>query len=471
MNSYKIEFGTDGWRALLDSQINEINVSLVAQAFADYLKEKSEKSNVVVGFDGRRNSELFAEIFSKVLSGNNIKVFLSDKIIPTPALSFYTNTQKLTAGVMITASHNPAEYNGIKFKANYGGPFFTEETHKVESLLYKNKVRSDNMNINKTDLLPIYINQLKKLIDFEIIRNSGVNVLVDSMSGAGGLLLEELLKTEGCSANTIYGTPRTDFSNRFAEPIEKNLVPLKEELINGNYSVGVATDGDADRLGVLDEKGNWISAQDIIMILTDYIVNKKKYAGNIVKTSSVTERLNNVVDLNKRKVIDVQVGFKYICEEMVNGEIAFGAEESGGYGYANHIPERDGILSSLLIIECLAASGYKNISELVNEKKKSFGQIYYDRIDHHYDKPNRIEILPALEKSGIDSFAGFKIRDVKSFKSSRGITNGIKYYLEGDARWLLLRASETEPLVRVYAEGESHDEVKNLLNEGIGVFK
>lgn len=471
MSNSKIEFGTDGWRGLLDSQINESTVAVVAQAFADYLNGKNERNSVAVGYDGRRKSELFAEIFSNVLSGNNIRVLLSDKIVPTPSVSFFTRYKNLSAGVMITASHNPAQYNGIKFKADYGGPFFTEETHKVESLLYKSEIKSNTLNVEKTDLLPIYIEQLKKLIDFEKIRKSCINVLIDSMSGSGGFYLEELLKSESCSAKTIYGIPRADFSNRFAEPIEKNLVPLKEELNAGKYSVGVATDGDADRLGVLDEKGNWISAQDVIMILTDYIINKKNYNGNIVKTSSVTERLKNIIVGDERNIIDVQVGFKYICEEMVNGEIAFGAEESGGYGFANHIPERDGILSSLMIIECLAASGYKNISELVKEKRNLYGQVFYDRIDHHYNKPDRTEILPALEKSGIDSFAGFKVREVKGFKSSRGITNGLKFYLEGNARWLLIRASETEPMVRVYSEGESDQEVKNLLNAGIGIFK
>jgi phosphomannomutase len=471
MSNKKIEFGTDGWRALLDSEINEGTVAIVAQAFADYLNSNCSQPKVAIGFDSRKNSELFAELFASVLIGNNIKVFTSNKIIPTPVLSFYTYNQKLNAGVMITASHNPAEYNGIKFKGSYGGPFLTEETQKVEQLLNKNIIKKSYEKFEKYDFLSIYLKQVYSLIDFDAICKSGIKTLIDSMSGAGGTLLEEILKWHNCHAQTIYGIPQKDFSNRVAEPIEKNLLPLTQALKQGHYSIGVATDGDADRLGVLDECGNWVSAQEVILLLANYVIKNKKYKGDIVKTASVTERLKNLTSLNDRKIIDVQVGFKYICEEMLKGDVAFGAEESGGYGYTNHIPERDGILSSLILLDCLANSGYKKISELIIELRKTVGQIFYDRIDYPYQCNSRVEILPSLEINPPSFLAGYKVTGYKSFKSSREITNGLKFYLEGNARWLLLRTSETEPLVRVYAEGESIEEVKLLLSKGIKIFE
>jgi phosphomannomutase len=462
----KIIFGTDGWRGLLNSEVNEETISLVAQAFADYNLQHSLNPRVAIGYDGRKYSSYFAKLFAEILSGNNIKVFLSDRIIPTPVLSFFVKHNNLNSGVMITASHNPPEYNGVKFKADYGGPLLTEDTLKIEELLGNSPIIKNKTNIEQTNLLLPYVEQLEKLIDFEFIRTSRLKILIDSMGGSGDDFLERILLAHNIPAQTIFSPPDEKFYGRLAEPIEKNLKPLSEKLKESDYSIGLATDGDADRCGVMLDNGEWLSAQETILFLTDFIVNTKKLQGHIVKTASVTDKLKTLFESKQSKIFDVQVGFKYITEVMISKNIAFGCEESGGFGYGFHMPERDGILSSLFIIEMLALSGFDKLSDFINHKRKEFGNIFYDRIDLKYKKPDRNELLPNLYKKFIDNIGGFSVIDVKAFNSSRHVINGLKFFLEGDNRWLLIRSSETESIVRIYAEGQSDLEVKLFLKYG-----
>lgn len=464
-----IQFGTDGWRGLIDSEVNNQTIGTIAQAFSEYLwnNSKSTSLKVAVGFDGRKSSQKFARVFARVLSGNGINAYLSEKITATPIVSYYVYKHKLNAGVMITASHNPPNYNGVKFKAHYGGPFFTEQTKQVEEFISNSLVQADDDKIYQVDFLADYIQHIEMLIDFDAIKNAKLNILIDSMSGAGQQIIENMLLKYDIPSKTIFKIAEKDFSGRLAEPIEKNLAPLCDELLKGNnYSLGIATDGDADRLGVMLENGKWLSAQKTILLLCDYIVNGKKLSGNIVKTSSVTDKLRNSFENKFRKVIDVQVGFKYICEKMISEDIAFGCEESGGYAIKDHIPERDGLLSGLLFIELLAKSGYKKLSDLLIEKEKQFGDIFYDRIDLAYTKLDRNEILPKLFSNQPSRISKFKVLMVSDYYSSRNIVNGLKFYLEGNNRWLLLRSSETEPVIRIYAEGNSMKEVTALLEAG-----
>jgi phosphomannomutase len=471
MNKMNIIFGTDGWRGLIDKEVNEKTISIAAQAFADYLNSKFLEATVAIGFDGRKYSEEFATIFAEVLSGNNIKVFLSNSITPTPVLSYFVKASGLSAGVEITASHNPPEYNGIKFKAGYGGPFFTEETHKVEKLIGKSKIIRSEENIVRTDFLPIYLEQIESLIDFEAIRKSNINVLIDSMGGAGDKLIQNILEKYKIKCETIFGESDINFYGRLAEPIEKNLEPLKTKLSNENiYSMGLATDGDADRLGVLLENGEWLSAQETILLLSDYLINVKKLTGHIVKTSSVTNKLEHIFSSVGRNIFEVQVGFKYICEKMVEEDVVFGCEESGGYGYKKHIPERDGILSAFFLIEMLAKSPFKKLSEYLKEKRKIFGDIFYNRIDAKFESEKSLKVLSEIKDNSPSKFNNFEISDRKYFLNSRGVVNGLKFNLDNNTRWLLLRVSETEPLVRIYAEGQSKTEVQKLIEKGLEIF-
>lgn len=471
----KIQFGTDGWRGIIDDEITIQTVAKVAQALSGYLTNKNEihkELKVAVGWDGRKHSQTFAMQFAKVLSGNGIQAYLSDKINSTPVLSYFVRSMNLDAGVMITASHNPPHYNGVKFKDSYGGPFFTEKTASVEEFLGRDIIQSSEDLIQQVDFSNVYYEDLNTKIDFELIKKSGISAVIDSMGGAGQQIIEYKLRQHNINCKTIYKFALPDFNGRIAEPIEKNLVPLRNTLLSTpGFSLGIATDGDADRLGVLMENGEWLSAQYTILLLADYIVNVKKMSGNIVKTSSVTDKLTQYFSSNTRKVYDVQVGFKYICERMVEEPIAFGAEESGGFGYGHHIPERDGIFSAFLFLEMLASSGYTKLSDYVAVKKKEFGIIYYDRIDVGYMLPDRMEKLPWLLEHYPAKLGGFKIKDIQTFNSSRNIINGLKFYLEGDCRWLLLRASETEPMFRIYAEGNSSEELEDLLEHGFTLIQ
>jgi len=275
-----IIFGTDGWRGLLGEDINDNSVSVVAQAFADYLNSNFSSPKVVLGYDNRLYSKEFVDIFASVLSGNDIISYVSDKIIPTPIVSFNVKLRECSAGVMITASHNPAEYNGIKFKSQYGAPFFTEQTREVEQLLFKSKVKTSQDNIFYVDLFFDYLNRIKNLIDFDIIKEANLKILVDSMGGAGQMVIEELLKGY-CNVETIYGMADKKFFGRYAEPIEKNLIPLSDKLKeNDDFAFGVANDGDADRVGVVLDTGTWLSAQDTILLIADYLFNVKKIEGD-----------------------------------------------------------------------------------------------------------------------------------------------------------------------------------------------
>lgn len=467
----KIVFGTDGWRGILNTEINISSVKIVAQAFADYLllpnkmdANKSANISIVIGYDGRKYSYEFAYAFASVLSGNSIKVFLSNKITPTPVVSYFIKSKGLNAGVMITASHNPPNYNGIKFKGYYGGPFLTEETLKVEDLLNKSAIKESSENISITDICLPYLEHIESYFNFSLISKADLNVAIDSMAGAGGDFLSKILNRYGVKNKTIFDTPDEDFCGRLAEPIAKNLLPLSDELKKGNYSIGVATDGDADRLGVLIENGDFLSAQETILMLADYCKNVKNISGNIVKTSSVTNKLTKYFS-HICSVEDVQVGFKYICEKMISDDVAFGCEESGGFGFKGHIPERDGIFSSLIFIEMLAYSKLNRLSDYLKLIRNKFGNIFYSRIDYHYSKSDRLNLLPDLSRKELD-FGRFKQIDLLPFYSSRNIINGLKFVFEGNTQWLLLRSSETEPMIRIYAEGNSDEEVSELLTLG-----
>ncbi|MGK7911409.1 MAG: hypothetical protein AB4050_07990 [Synechococcus sp.] len=480
--SIPIEFAPDGWRGLLDLQMNSSMVETVAQAFADslhagYLPVESiqpKRPAVAVAFDGRRRSREFAHLFSRVLVGNDIDVILADRVTPTPVVSYTVKARHLSAGIAITASHNPPQYNGIKFKGAYGGPFFYEATQDIESRLGQTPVRISPVEVLPQNLMPDYLNHLRSLIDLDAIGRSGLRVLVDSMAGAGQTILQELLGPYGCSVDTIYGVATLDFSGRSPEPIAKNLGPLKSALEQANYSLGIATDGDADRLGVLLDDGCWLSAQETILLLVDHLVNRRGVSGDIVRTSSVTDKLGLYFG-QERNIYDVQVGFPYICRKLLDDRVVMGFEESGGYGFSMHLPERDGIFSALLVLEMLAQSGCDRLSDYVANKRQQFGEIFYHRDDLHYDavpehgsgdRPDLGQVIPRLVQQPPSTIAGYTIRQMSQFQTHRGVLNGVKFYLEDSPRWLMVRASETEPLLRLYVESQTEQDMQALAAAG-----
>lgn len=468
MTTNKIVFGTDGWRGIIDEDVNNKSIAEVGQAFADYLLSTVHKiisPSVVVGYDGRKNSKQYATLLARVLAGNRIRVTLSDKIVPTPVLAFAVKKGGFNSGVMITASHNPPQFNGVKFKANYGGPFLTEDTKRVESFINYNLIQSSD-NLTTEDILEEYISGLIDRIDFKSARKKKLKVLIDSMGGAGGTIIQSLLSSQKIEAVTIFGEPDTNFNGRSPEPIDQNLSHLKEEILKDDYSFGIATDGDADRVAFVLDNGEWLSAQETILLFTDYLIETGFEDGDIVKTVSVTDKLF-AYQSSTRNIREVQVGFKYVTEEMLKGGVAMGFEESGGFGITSHIPERDGLFFAMLMLEMLADSEFTKLSDLVQSKRAKYGTVNYNRRDLPYTGEDRMELLPRFVESIPTEVAGFGITDTSLFYSATGVINGLKLRLEGSSRWLLIRSSETEPLLRFYAEGDSPDEPDTLLNAGI----
>ncbi len=470
VEKHKITFGTDGWRGLLGSALTQENIERVAQAFGTYINQRGKTKKVAIGYDGRAQSDSFATAFAEVLSGNGIDVLLSNTIIPTPVVAFTCRSEQCDAGVMITASHNPPSYNGLKFKTSFGSPFATEETAKVEALLDKGKVIRSAKHITITDMMLPYLAHIETLIDFRAIHQSGLCVAIDSMAGAGMEILESLLFKHGINAKTIYSQATPNFSGRLAEPIEANLVPLAQLLKQYNFSLGVATDGDADRLGVMTDSGQWVNIQECIMYMAHYCITGRRATGPIVKTASVTEKLGSIKEISKHTILDVPVGFKYVAEAMMKHRAAFGAEESGGFGFKEHIPDRDGIFSALIFLEMMAKEGFNSLDQFLISKRRQHGDIHYERTDISNNDPQRHQVLPKLFSEPPKQIDAFKVVDIMTFKNSRSLINGMKFKLEGITRWLLVRVSETEPIIRIYAEAETPSEVKSLLAAGKSLF-
>jgi phosphomannomutase len=467
-----IKFGNDGWRALTGKVFNEENLIRVAEAFVRYLQSNSLLSKpVVVGFDGRENSNHFAKLFAQILSGNSLSVILSESIIPTPVLSFSVKHLNCSTGIMITASHNPATYNGVKFKAEYGGPFIVEETRKVKEFLHEGiEGKRNDVNITRRNLLPNYIHHLETIVDFAALRSFAENpinnpsVIIDSMGGAGQMILEDILIPLGWRAQTIFGAPEPDFYDRKPEPIEKNLEPLLYNVSATDAIFGIATDGDGDRCAICFEDGKWISVQQTILLLLWHLYKYKKLRGAIIKSVPVTDKVRVFAERWNLPFYEVNVSFQNIAEIMLRTEYLLGVEESAGFGIQGNVPERDGILSGLLFCELLAMSG-KSLYELWNDIEKIAGELHYQRIDLQTGTIDRDEIFHRCEhfhpSKNLEEFFVEKTRKLYDKET----LNGIKF-LFGDSRWLLIRASQTEPLVRIYAEGRTDNELNRLLEEG-----
>ncbi len=468
----KLKFGNDGWRALTGELFNEENLYRVAVAFIRYLESEHLISRpVAVGFDGRANSKHYAELFSEVLSAHGISVILSEHIIPTPVLSFTVKHHGCGAGIMITASHNPSSYNGVKFKAAYGGPFISEDTRKIAAFVQDVPLKNrSSERITRRDLLPDYITQLQSVIDFEVLRafaadpKNDPSVIIDSMGGAGQTIIEDILNGLGWRAQTIFGTPEPNFYGRRPEPIEKNLEPLFYNVSVTDAVLGIATDGDADRCAVCFEDGKWISVQQTILLLLWHLHQYKGLRGAVIKSVPVTDKVRVLAQKWALPYYDVNVSFQNITDIMLKTDYLIGVEESAGFGVKGHLPERDGILSGLLFCEMIAKSG-RSLAELWNEISAVVGELHYRRLDIPAASFDRVEILHHFDHfKPSKNLEEFFVEKVWKLYDKETI-NGVKF-LFGDSRWLLVRASMTEPIIRIYAEGRTEHEVDRLLNEG-----
>jgi len=465
----KIHFGTDGWRAVISEDFTFENVKIVSQAIADYVKsekrkDRKESPTLVVGYDTRFLSEKYAELISCVLAANGIKVILADRPAPTPSVSFNIRHRKLTGGVMVTASHNPARYNGIKYKECFGNSAGKMTTDAIEAVLYKSAVRSIDKKtalekglIKKENIIPLHINYVKKFADMALLKKAKLKVLVDSMNGTGANLLEEVLKPTPISVTTINAAPDPYFGGRPPEPNEVHLASTAKVVKSGHFDVCLATDGDADRLGVILSNGKILSGHKVMTLLLLHLLEDRNMTGGVIQTICGTALIDKICKIYGLKRYETSVGFKYIAEVFNKNDILLGGEETGGVAFKGWLPERDGILSGLLILEMIAARG-KALAKILEKIEKTYGVYEYLRADLHYPKDRKKKLMDGLKKKPFKKLLGKAVVRVESF-------DGIKS-IRSDASWLMFRPSGTEPKLRVYSEGRSEKEAVKLIEFG-----
>ncbi len=461
-----IRFGTDGWRALIAETFTFDNVRHIGQAMADYLHERREDENgVAIGYDTRFLSDRFARTLAEVLAANRIPVFLSASFCPTPLVSFAVRRRGLAAGVMVTASHNPYTYNGVKFKGAFGGPALVDTTRAIEKHLFQNQPRMDtNLRlIEECDFFPAYQQHLRDYFDWSKIESLQKKVVFDAMHGAGCGYLDKLLPEawRGGRLHTINQDPHPLFKNKLPEPILKNLSELQQTVVAGGFDAGLACDGDADRFGVLDNQGRFVELHDLMPLLFRHLLQTRGWPGDVVRTTSMANTVDKMAGALGRRVIEVPVGFKNVAEQMLEREILIGGEESGGFGYRGHLPERDGLFSCLLVLELLAESG-QSLADHVQGLRRDYGPFAYDRIDQHCAVTVLQQNMQALRAEPPGRIGPFKVESVTT-------VDGIKFYFS-DGSWMLMRVSDTEPLGRIYVGSTSPGQVRQLLDAGRAVL-
>jgi phosphomannomutase len=448
----EIKFGTDGWRGIISDNYTVKNLKIISQAVADYL---GPGKKIAVGYDTRFMSDHFASLCAGVLKNNGLEVILSSGPIPTPTLSFTVKKRGLDLGVMITASHNPAEYNGFKIKTSSGGAAGPEVTKQVEELLGRNPVKEEgglNGSLVKEDLAKDYIKFIRSYIDLKRIKNKKFKVLMDAMYGSGNSFIANVLKGTNIKLEFLRNSINPSFGGRRPEPVEENLEELKEKVKKYKFDLGIALDGDADRIAAVAPGGVFIHPQKILGLLALHLNQDRRWSGGIVKTIAGTTMMDNIAKFLKVKLYETPVGFKYISNLMEKEDILTGGEEAGGMGVKGYIPERDGTVAGLLLIEMMVYRN-KNILKILNDMEKQFGRYYYVRNDMQLAKQItlRKEDMP-------EELLGRKVVEIKDY-------DGIKLICS-DESWLMFRGSGTEPIMRVYAEAKSQPQAKKLLEFG-----
>lgn len=469
-----IRFGTDGWRAVIAEDFTFENVRRVAQAYADHLKHHGGgATEVVVGYDTRFLSGRFAHEAARVLAANGLRALVTSTHAPTPAVSWAIRAHGAAGGLMVTASHNPPEYNGVKIKADYAGSALPDVTRAVEAQLDANAAagrRPHLIDFNAAvagggirlfDPRPSYLEQIRSLVDLERIaahaRKHGLKVVVDAMHGAGRGYLAEMLAPTGAEVREIRADLNPGFGGINPEPIARNLGPLVEAVRSAGADLGLALDGDADRSGAVDARGNLVDSQRVFALLLRHLVRRRGWSGSVVKTFAVTDMVDKLAARYGLRLHKKPVGFKYVCELALREDVLIGGEESGGLGIRNHIPERDGILIDLLLVEVVATEG-KPLHAVVDDLLAEVGPHHYHRADLHLPPARREALLERLREAPPAAFAGIPVTEVDTL-------DGFKFRL-GERGWILFRASGTEPVVRVYVEMDAPEAVEAVLAEG-----
>lgn len=458
-----IAFGTDGWRAVIADAFTNHNLERVAQAYADYLHGLGNGTpNVVVGYDRRFLSESFARIAAEVMAGNGIKLTMFDEAVPTPLVSWAVRETKAAGGIMITASHNPAIFNGFKIKAPWGGSASPEITAAVEQLVDAQEPKRSALpaDLGRDSLaaeVASYRKQIASYVDLERLRATEGTVIVDPMHGSGGHWVESFLSGGKLRVETVRGDRDPLFGGVNPEPIDQNIGALKARVKETGAFLGLATDGDADRLGAANEKGETLNMHEVVPLMLLHLLRDRKKTGGVVRTFSQSILLKRIAKAHSIALHETPIGFKYVADLMLNDDILLGAEESGGIGVRDHIPERDGILNSLLLLEAVVASG-KTPSQMVKDMHREFGEFYFGRIDVKCEVADGKALVARVAKKPPASLSGYSVRDVQTTDGTKLIFN--------DESWLLFRQSGTEPLLRIYCEATTKSMLKDLLQAG-----
>lgn len=456
----EIKFGTDGWRDLMYDRFNLPNVRRVVEAIASYTKDNhGEDRGVIVGYDARFFSDFFAKEAAEILASQGIKVYLGERDFPTPVIAFSVTQYQAFGAIMFTASHNPPEYNGIKFIPEYAGPASLEITKAIEANLAKHSGAETVIRqpapqlITKFDPTDSYLKQLQKLIDVDAIKKAKLNLVIDPMYATGRGYLAELFKE--CPVNEIHNRRDPLFGGFMPDPQAKFLGELMTLVKSKDNSIGLGTDGDADRFGVVDSDGSYLNANQVISLLMWHLITNRGLKGIAARTVATTHMIDRLGELYGVEVVETPVGFKYIGEMMRTKSVIIGGEESGGLSIQGHLPEKDGILACALMAELRAVTG-KPLLTTIQDLYAKVGQFFTKRIDIHLSEPAKAAILERCKTSPPEAVGAMKVKEVRKI-------DGFKFILSNGS-WFLIRPSGTEPLIRIYFETNSIQDQEELVS-------
>jgi len=463
----KIKFGTSGWRAIISEDFTFANVRLVVQAIADYIKtehknKKIKNKSVVIGYDTRFLSKEFAKAATTVFSANNIKVFLCDRDTPTPVIAYQIIRKRCAGGINFTASHNPPHYNGIKFSSNIGGPATLDITRTIENNIKKlqrikkpKEYKANSKLIALFDPSPEYFKQVEKIVDLKAIKKAKLKIACDCLYGTSRGYFDKILAEQGCKRIILHDFLNPYFGGRRPEPAEENIHELISTVKKAKFNLGLATDGDADRFGIVDADGTYIIPNQVITLLFYHLLKsrKQKRVNFVARTVATTHMVDIIAKANGVRVVETSVGFKYFVESILSGNCIIAGEESGGLSLSGHVPEKDGIVACLLVAE-MVAKEKRPIAQILHSIYKKYGRLYSHRIDLDITEEKKLFLMRRLASGSIKKLGTQNIVE-------RDTLDGCRFFLE-DESWVLFRPSGTEPIVRVYFESSSQKALKAI---------
>jgi len=463
-----ITFGTDGWRAIIAEDFTFANLDRAAQATADlWTAQPAPGTNktVIVGYDRRFLSDQFGRRAAEVMAENGFQAILSTCPVPTPSVSFAVKKGQAVGGVMITASHNPPIFNGYKLKAYYGGSAESSLCKEVERRLDQSPIPALNGqagNVVLEDLRPAHFQAIKKLVDFKLIARSKLRFAHEALFGVGAGCFDQLLRGTTCRVTTLDGAHDPNFGGINPEPIAANYTRSAAWLRRHPHDLCLVTDGDADRVGGMDGRGNPLTTHQIICLLLHHFIVNRKATGRVVKALTTTSMVDKMCAHYGLELVETAVGFKYVCAEMLKGNVLLGFEESGGIGFPDLMPERDGIAAGMMLLELLATERAP-VNQLLRRLEKQFGPHRYARLDTHFPLEKRAALMDYCKNQPPAKLAGSPLAEIKSY-------DGVKFVAK-DGSWLMLRGSGTEPILRIYAEGKSDAAASKLIRDGVAITK